>query len=26
MIEFDENRNLAAKVKIVGVGGGETMH
>ena len=22
MIEFDENRNLAAKVKIVGIGGG----
>ncbi|MEI9479183.1 MAG: cell division protein FtsZ, partial [Deltaproteobacteria bacterium] len=22
MIEFDENRNLSAKVKIVGVGGG----
>src|SRR4030042_6469488 len=22
MIEFDENRNLAAKVKVIGVGGG----
>src|SRR4030066_2545647 len=22
MIEFDENRNLAAKVKIIGIGGG----
>ena len=22
MIEFDENRNMAAKVKIIGVGGG----
>jgi len=22
MIEFDENKNLAAKVKIIGIGGG----
>ncbi len=22
MIEFDENRNMAAKVKIIGIGGG----